>query len=70
MSISVNIPEELVAEIDRRGTDRKAFVVEAVKRLLSEDTADFDKREIERINQNADDLNAEAMEVLEYQVFA
>lgn len=66
MSISVNIPEELVAEIDRRGTDRTAFVVEAVKRLLCEDTADFDRREIERINQNADDLTAEAMDVLEY----
>ena len=70
MTVTVNLPDELVAEIDRRGSDRTSFVVEAVRRFLHEDTSEFDRREIDRINQNADALNAEALEVLEYQVFA
>ena len=68
MTIQVNLPDELVAKIDRVTDDRAGFVVDAVRSLLRESEHDSDAEEIARINEAADDLNREAEDVLEYQV--
>lgn len=67
MSVNVKIPEDLAEQIDRLAADRNAFVERAVRKVLDErlvPAAD----EIARINENADQLNREAGEVLEFQV--
>jgi len=68
MTVQVDLPDDLVKEIDHVAADRSAFVTEAVKRMLrdAEPAAD----EIERINALAEELNREAEEVLEYQVIS
>lgn len=70
VSIQVNLPDDLVARIDDLSTDRSAFVAEAVRRALRETEQQADEHEIARINEVADELNREAEDVLEYQVFA
>jgi len=64
----IDLPDELVAQIDAVANDRSAFVAEAVRRLLREPGDVSDKSEIDLINELADELNAEAEDVLEYQV--
>jgi metal-responsive CopG/Arc/MetJ family transcriptional regulator len=63
----VELPDDLVKQIDHIASDRSAFVTEAVKRLLRE-SAEPIHDEIERINQLSEELNREAADVLEYQV--
>ena len=63
----IDLPEELVAQIDAVANDRSAFVTEAVRRLLREPGEVADKNEVDLINELADELNAEAEDVLEYQ---
>jgi metal-responsive CopG/Arc/MetJ family transcriptional regulator len=67
MTVHVNLPDDLVEQIDSFAPDRSAFIEEAVKRMLREST-DSVPDETGRINQLADELNREAEEVLEYQV--
>ena len=64
----IDLPDELVAKIDAVANDRSVFVAEAVRRLLREPDDVSDKSEIDLINEFADELNAEAEDVLEYQV--
>lgn len=64
----IDLPDELIAQIDAVADDRSAFVAEAVRRLLREPDDVSDKSEIDLINELADELNAEAEDVLEYQV--
>lgn len=69
---SVTLSEDTVAAVaraTRRGETRSA----AIERLLRERLAarareEEDRRELERINAHADRLNAEAADVLGYQV--
>lgn len=68
MTIQVNLPDELVAEIDSITHDRSAFVVEAVRNRLRKPEQTSDSDEVARINEAADELNREAEDVLEYQV--
>jgi metal-responsive CopG/Arc/MetJ family transcriptional regulator len=68
MSVEVTLPDELVAKIDTVTTDRAAFIETAVRRMLRDSASGMD--EIEKINAVADELNAEAEDVLEYQVIA
>lgn len=68
MTIQVNLPDELLARIDRVTQDRAAFVVEAVRHFLRESEPNRDAEETARINEVADELNREAADVLEYQV--
>lgn len=70
MTVQVNLPEELVAQIDAVADDRSAFVAEAVRQLLRTPSDDSAQDEIQRINELADELNKEAEDVLEYQVVA
>ncbi|HEY0141492.1 MAG TPA: hypothetical protein VGF48_11400 [Thermoanaerobaculia bacterium] len=68
-AVQIDLPDELAAQIDHVASDRTAFVAEAVRRLLRDASdADVDD-EISRINEVADQLNREAEDVLEYQVF-
>lgn len=67
MSIQVDLPEELVAQIDEINADRASFIEEAIRRLLR-DSRETGRDEVERINELADELNREAEDVLEYQV--
>lgn len=69
MTVQVDLPEDLIEQIDHVAADRSAFVAEAVKRMLrgaGEPAAD----EVERINAIAEELNREAVDVLEYQVIS
>lgn len=66
MIIQLNLPDELIAQIDEVSADRNAFVTEAVRRLLHNSQPPPD--EVARINELSDELNQEASEVLEYQV--
>lgn len=70
MSVHILIPDELVEQIDRLTTNRTAFVAEAVRRFLRDVPAATLEDEVARINQFADELNREAEDVLEYQVFS
>ena len=69
MSVQVSLPDELAEQIDHVATDRSAFVAEAVRRLLRESSESSTPDEVARINEVADELNREAEDVLEYQVF-
>jgi metal-responsive CopG/Arc/MetJ family transcriptional regulator len=66
--VTVQLPEDLAAEIDNVSNDRSAFVAEAVRQALREGSAKHLAEDISRINSVADELNREAAEVLEYQV--
>ena len=68
MSVQVNLPDDLAAQIDHVATDRTAFVERAVRQMLHDLPSARTLEEITRINENADELNREAEDVLEYQV--
>jgi metal-responsive CopG/Arc/MetJ family transcriptional regulator len=68
MSVPVNLPDDLAAQIDRMAQDRTTFVAEAVRRLLLESGTQPAEDETARINELADELNVEAEDVLEYQL--
>jgi metal-responsive CopG/Arc/MetJ family transcriptional regulator len=68
MSVTVQLPEDLAAEIDSVAKDRSSFVAEAVRQALRERSVTHFAEEVARINSIAEELNREASEVLEYQV--
>ena len=70
VNMRIDLPDELIAQIDAVAEDRSAFVAEAVRRLLHGPNGGSVENEIERINQLADELNVEAEDVLEYQVIS
>lgn len=68
---SVTLSEELLraisAETDQ--ANRSAFIEEATWQYLRRRRREArDRRELDRINENADQLNEEARDVLEFQV--
>ena len=68
MSVTVQLPEDLAAEIDSVSKDRSAFVTVAVRQALRKGSAKHLAEEVASINSVAEELNREASEVLEYQV--
>jgi metal-responsive CopG/Arc/MetJ family transcriptional regulator len=70
MSEQVTLTDDLAEQIDHVAADRTAFVTEAVRRLLRESAETTRHDEVARINEVADELNREAEDVLEYQVFS
>ena len=66
--VTVQLPEDLAAEIDRVSNDRSVFVANAVRQALRESVGPRLADEIARINAIADELNSEASDVLDYQV--
>jgi metal-responsive CopG/Arc/MetJ family transcriptional regulator len=69
---SVTLSKEVMARIDRASgskQSRSAFIEAVLHRHFQEEAkAARDAREIELINRHADELNAEAEDVLRYQV--
>ena len=62
------LPEDLLKSIDQTDTNRSAFIERASRAYLARlEKTKRDARDVEIINANADRLNAEAMDVLEYQ---
>lgn len=65
---SITLPEELLAQIDRVERNRSAFMERAARAHLARlEKLRREARDAEIINDNADRLNAEAADVLEYQ---
>jgi hypothetical protein len=68
MSVRVDLPDDLVAEIDRITADREAFVITAVRLMLPRTARrPMSDDDVARINEFAEELNREAEDVLEYQ---
>lgn len=70
MSVQVTLPDDLIEQIDHLAEDRSAFVAKAVRRLLRETSEQSTEDEVARINDVVEELNREAADVLEYQVFS
>ena len=65
---SITLPEELLERIDQVEKNRSSLIERATLAYLDKlSREERDRRDIEIINRNADYLNAEAMDVLEYQ---
>jgi len=69
MTIQVNRPEDLVTEIDSISGDRDQFIADAIRQVLRKSKRS-DEEEVALINAVADELNAEAADVLEYQALS
>jgi metal-responsive CopG/Arc/MetJ family transcriptional regulator len=69
MTIQVNLPADLIAKIDSISSDRDRFIADAIRQVLRK-SARSDDEEVARINAVADELNAEAADVLEYQALS
>ena len=69
MTIQVNLPEELITKIDAVSSDRDQFIVDAIRQILRKSKRS-DEEEVALINAVADELNAEAADVLEYQALS
>jgi len=65
---SITLPEDLLKCIDRADSNRSALIERATRAYLSRlERARREAQDAEIINANADRLNREAMDVLEYQ---
>jgi metal-responsive CopG/Arc/MetJ family transcriptional regulator len=62
--ISVTLPSELLVQLDRVDKNRSALLERAARAYLAYLERD---RDVEIINRNADRLNREAVDTLEYQ---
>ena len=68
VNISITLPAELLKSIDRTESNRSAFFERAARAYLAWlNKAKRDARDLAIINSNADRLNAEALDVLDYQ---
>lgn len=69
---SITLPKDLVQKIDQLSSsygNRSAFIEKAVRDLIkAEEKHHNDLKDLEILNQNSDILNAEADDVLSYQV--
>ena len=65
---SITLPQDLLGQIDQVDPNRSAFVERAARAYLARlEKAKRESADAEIINANADRLNTEAMDVLEYQ---
>ena len=65
---SITLPRDLLKSIDRADSNRSAFIERASRAYLARlQKAEREAKDAEIINSNADRLNEEAMDVLEYQ---
>ena len=65
---SITLPEDLLKCIDRADSNRSALIERATRAYLARlEKARSEAKDAEIINANADRLNREAMDVLEYQ---
>ena len=65
---SVTLPATLLEEIDRRNNNRSAFLERAAKLYLAQSAKyERDARDSKILEENAEQLNREAADVLDYQ---
>jgi metal-responsive CopG/Arc/MetJ family transcriptional regulator len=65
---SITLPEDLLETIDKTDPNRSAFIERASRAYLARlEKAKREAKDIQIINANAERLNDEAMDVLEYQ---
>ena len=65
---SITLPKELLGRLDRVDNNRSALLERAALAYLAQlDRQVRDRKDIEIIDRNAERLNREAMETLEYQ---
>lgn len=65
---SVTLPEDLLADIDQADSNRSSFIERASRAYLSQmEKTRRDEKDLALINANAERLNREAEDVLEYQ---
>lgn len=65
---SITLPEELLKRLDRVEANRSAVLERAARAYLAHlERQERDRRDAEIIERNADRLNREALDTLEYQ---
>jgi metal-responsive CopG/Arc/MetJ family transcriptional regulator len=65
---SITLPSELISQLDRVDKNRSALLERAARAYLARlESDERDRRDLEIINRNAERLNREAMDTLEYQ---
>jgi len=65
---SITLPQDLLVRLDRIDKNRSALLERAARAYLAHlDKAEREKRDLQIINANAERLNREAMDTLEYQ---
>jgi metal-responsive CopG/Arc/MetJ family transcriptional regulator len=65
---SITLPADLLQSIDRVDSNRSALIERATRAYLARlDRMRREARDVEIINANAERLNKEALDVLEYQ---
>jgi metal-responsive CopG/Arc/MetJ family transcriptional regulator len=65
---SITLPKQLLSRLDRVDKNRSAVIERAAIAYLTQlERQARDRKDIEIINRNADRLNREAMDALEYQ---
>ncbi|SPE37029.1 hypothetical protein SBA3_2560005 [Candidatus Sulfopaludibacter sp. SbA3] len=65
---SITLPKDLLTRLDRAGKNRSALLERAALAYLAElDRQTRDRRDVEIISRNAQRLNREALDTLEYQ---
>jgi metal-responsive CopG/Arc/MetJ family transcriptional regulator len=65
---SITLPDELLRRLDRVDRNRSALIERAALAYLARlESEERDRRDLEIIDRNADRLNREALDTLEYQ---
>lgn len=65
---SITLPQELLRRLDRLDKNRSAVLERAALQYLARlEKQARDRRDLEIINENADQLNREALDTLDYQ---
>jgi metal-responsive CopG/Arc/MetJ family transcriptional regulator len=65
---SITLPEDLLSRLDRVDKNRSALLERAALAYLDRlSRQERDRRDVEIINRNADRLNSEAEDAMEYQ---
>jgi metal-responsive CopG/Arc/MetJ family transcriptional regulator len=65
---SITLPADLIARLDRVDTNRSALLEQAALAYLAQrERRARDRKDIEIIGRNAERLNREAMDALDYQ---
>ncbi|MGH9509601.1 MAG: hypothetical protein ACRD2M_06680 [Terriglobales bacterium] len=68
LKTSITLPRELMERIDRYDRNRSSFIEKAARAYLARlEKAKRDSADLRIIDRNADRLNREAKDVLEYQ---
>jgi metal-responsive CopG/Arc/MetJ family transcriptional regulator len=72
--ISISLPQDLLARIDElvgKSRKRSTIIESALREYISkENNRELNQRDIEILNANAEKLNVEALDVLEYQTIS